>query len=400
MERLGQQRLSHYRFRHNLFQQYVYSNLAETERNYLHEDIALALEEMYGEQAKNIAPQLAWHFEQADNIEKTLEYLLLAGQKAQILGSNKEALIHYKRGLSTITQLPSNSELIAVELGFQAGLGVALLPVEGFQSKQVSIAFGRALELCRQIGGTNSLLMSIYSGLTNYACCNSDLSLQTSLEWANEFKAVAEKQEDLAHLTTAESLLMTIHFNIGHIDKAIELGNSVLHSTNYQTSKKNMIIHYGHDQRVGVAPLLSWMLCFKGKIKEAKTLLIKESPSNFQHAASKGLFLGTFCMCCQAFQATDYFTSLKFKSISEELLKLADEYGYYFWQACGLICHGWVLAQLGEVDEGITEMQQGLNMARMSGGLPMGSYLLIMLAEGLFLKHKYHKALENFRRSI
>ena len=45
MERLGKQRLTHYRFRHNLFQQYVYSSLAETERAYLHEDIALVLEE-------------------------------------------------------------------------------------------------------------------------------------------------------------------------------------------------------------------------------------------------------------------------------------------------------------------------------------------------------------------
>ncbi len=29
IERLGRQKLSHYRFRHNLFQQYIYSNLAE-----------------------------------------------------------------------------------------------------------------------------------------------------------------------------------------------------------------------------------------------------------------------------------------------------------------------------------------------------------------------------------
>src|SRR4029453_2204459 len=46
---LGSQRLSLYRFRHQLFQQYVYHNLAEMERVYLHEAVGTVLEALYGE---------------------------------------------------------------------------------------------------------------------------------------------------------------------------------------------------------------------------------------------------------------------------------------------------------------------------------------------------------------
>ncbi len=221
MERLGKQRLSHYRFRHNLFQQYVYNNLAETERIYLHEDIALALEEMYGEKAQKIAPQLAWHFEQAGNLEKTFEYLLLAGQQAQALGSNKEAIIHYERGLSLMGQLTVTQAIISTELGFQAGLGMALLPVEGFQSKRVSTALERALELCRQVGGTNSQLMTIYAGLAHYALANNNLSMETFLELSSEYKTIADQQEDLGHRATAIALTMSAYFFLGNITQVV-----------------------------------------------------------------------------------------------------------------------------------------------------------------------------------
>jgi hypothetical protein len=61
---LGQQRLSLYRFRHQLFQHYVYHNLTDMERTYLHEAVGNVLEAIYGGQTEPVAVQLARHFEQ------------------------------------------------------------------------------------------------------------------------------------------------------------------------------------------------------------------------------------------------------------------------------------------------------------------------------------------------
>ena len=396
MERLGQQRLSYYRFRHNLFQQYVYSNLTENERTYLHEDIALALEAMYGEKAKDIAPQLAWHFEQADNIEKTFEYLLVAGQQAQMLGSNKEAIAHYERGLALIKQLPSNPEFLPIELGFQAGLGMALAFIEGFPSKKVRAALERVLELCHQVRGVDSRLMPIYAGLSHYAITSNDLSLRTALEWLLEFKAIAEKQEDLAHLASAETMLMTVHCMLGQINKAIELGRAVLSYISFdQESHKSMIRYYSHDQRLVLAPMLSWMLCMKGKLKEARALMAKEQLPDLKHAASKAMFLGTLLYSYEFLN--DDFIDLK--TIAEELLKLANEYGYPLFKAWGFLCHGWARVQLGEVEEGVIEMQQTLTI-KITGELPSGSYVLAKIAEGLYLRNKYDEALNSVEKAF
>ena len=62
LEQVGQ-RLSLYRFQHNLFQKYLYNELDEAERAYLHEDVGNALEELYGDQVDEIVVQLARHFE-------------------------------------------------------------------------------------------------------------------------------------------------------------------------------------------------------------------------------------------------------------------------------------------------------------------------------------------------
>ena len=390
MERLGKQRLSHYRFRHNLFHQYVYNNLAETERIYLHEDIALALEEMYGEKAKKIAPQLAWHFEQAGNLEKTFEYLLLAGQQAQALGSNKEAIIHYERGLALMGQLTITQALTSTELGFQAGLGMALLPVEGFQSERVSTALERALELCRQVGGTNSQLMTIYGGLAQYALSASNLSIQDCLERSTEFRVIAEKQEDLGHVGVADALVVSNYFFLGNINKSIELGRVAVSSLNFeQAIHENMVHHYTQDNRVVLASMLAWALFFKGKVKEAKTIMANQPVPYLRHAASRVFFLAA---AAPIYQCMNDFTHLK--SLTEEVLKIADEYGYFFWTTFGLVYHGWALTKLGETEKGIAEMRQGINGAKMTGGLTLGSCALTMLAEGLWIGGKHDEALD------
>ncbi|NJN95500.1 MAG: hypothetical protein HC875_16010 [Anaerolineales bacterium] len=61
---LGGQRLSQYRFRHILFQKYLYQRLDAAERVYFHEAISTILETLYQSDTIPIAGQLAHHFEE------------------------------------------------------------------------------------------------------------------------------------------------------------------------------------------------------------------------------------------------------------------------------------------------------------------------------------------------
>jgi adenylate cyclase len=110
VQRLGRQRLSLYRFQHNLFQKYLYNNLDEAERSYLHEDVGNVLEELYGDQAEEIAVQLARHFQEAGMVEKAVHYLSLAGEKATQVSAYEEAIALLTRGLELLQTLPESSE--------------------------------------------------------------------------------------------------------------------------------------------------------------------------------------------------------------------------------------------------------------------------------------------------
>jgi predicted ATPase len=99
VKRIGGQRLSLYRFRHNLFQSYLYNNLGQAEREFLHEDVGKVLEELYGDQADEIAVQLARHFEEAGLEEKARHYLYQAGEQARRQYAHEEAVAYLSRAL-------------------------------------------------------------------------------------------------------------------------------------------------------------------------------------------------------------------------------------------------------------------------------------------------------------
>jgi adenylate cyclase len=99
LETHGDQRLARYRFRHILFQRYLYSRLDPLARARLHERVGLALEQLYGEDCDQVAAQLALHFEMALLPGKACEYLYRAGERAVQLSANAEALACFSHAL-------------------------------------------------------------------------------------------------------------------------------------------------------------------------------------------------------------------------------------------------------------------------------------------------------------
>jgi predicted ATPase len=65
---------------------------------------------------------------------------------------------------------------------------------------------------------------------------------------------------------------------------------------------------------------------------------------------------------------------------AEEAIALCEENGFANWLHWGHFHHGWALAELGQPDEGITEMEQGIAGFRRIGGVPFQQYAAALLA--------------------
>jgi len=95
--RIGGIRLSQYEFRHKLFQNYFYQSLDTIQRAHLHEDVGLSLEALFDKNVDAVAIWLARHFAAADDVEKAVNYLLIAAEQSRQAFANAEALIHLEQ---------------------------------------------------------------------------------------------------------------------------------------------------------------------------------------------------------------------------------------------------------------------------------------------------------------
>ncbi len=128
--------LSRYRFRHDLFQTYLYHRLDDVQRPRLHQAVGEALEATYGpcSLGTGVSPaELARHFEAAGLVEKAVDYLLLAGNEAVELSADEEAIELLTHALKLLESLPISPERSERELELQTALGAPLLAMQGWR---------------------------------------------------------------------------------------------------------------------------------------------------------------------------------------------------------------------------------------------------------------------------
>lgn len=100
VERISSQRISRYAFRHQLIQHFLYAQLDEVERTYLHEDMAGVLETLFRDSLDAVAVALAWHYRVAGVAEKGAAYARRAGELAADRHANDEAIGHFTQALA------------------------------------------------------------------------------------------------------------------------------------------------------------------------------------------------------------------------------------------------------------------------------------------------------------
>jgi tetratricopeptide (TPR) repeat protein len=215
--RLQGQCLSRYRFQHIFFQRYLYNSLDEVERVHLHEQVANALEALFGSQEEallgaDVAVQLALHFRKAGIPGKAIHYLLLAGRRAARLSAYQEGIAHLNHGLALLTTLPASVERDRQELDLQLALGLALEGAKGIPAPEVVKAYSRAQELSQRVGSA-ATRCRVLGQLSVYHYVVADQ--RKALLLAREALRVAEEADDPLHVALGHWYLGIAFFALG-----------------------------------------------------------------------------------------------------------------------------------------------------------------------------------------
>ena len=209
LQRVKNRLLSRYRFRHILFQKYLYGSLDEVLRAHLHGQVGIALENLFGpeEGVAAAAVQLALHFQIARIDEKAVHYLHLASDRAMQLSAYHEVVAHASRALELLKNIPESTDRDEQELALCLTLGIADTGAKGGQLSEVRNTYNRARQLCEKLGKKYELVQ-VLGGLAIFYYVRAEHSKAQKL---------ALEALDLAQAIGDPSLMMLCHWYLGFI---------------------------------------------------------------------------------------------------------------------------------------------------------------------------------------
>lgn len=374
IQRMAGERLSRYRFRHILFQKYLYSNLDEVERAYLHEGVGNALEELYGDQAGEIAVQLALHFEKAGLTEKAVRYLHRAGERAVQLSAYQEAVAHLTRGLALLMTLPDSPKRAQQELDLHLSLSRAW--VVEIPSREWEKTIVRARELCQQMGKTSELCR-VLGDLAIFHYVRAEYRQARGL--AEEALNLAQQAQDPVLAALEHWILGCILFSLGkhaaahaHFEQMIAF---------YEPQRHYPIFLSLRGSDAGVSALAYdacclWCLGYPEQAlrRSQEALALARE---LDHAFSL-TDVHCFAGCVLNEMRRD---APALKNEAEELMRLSGGMDASSFLGTGNCYWGEALTKLGQVQEGIAQMRQGLTIRQSVDTLCYLSGILGALAE-------------------
>src|SRR5262249_11915710 len=156
----------------------------------LHRRIGEQGEAVYGERAREIAAELAMHFERGQDYKRAAKYFQQAADLCIRRFAYREAVTLARRGVGVLWRPPDNPERAAQELRLQRTLGVPLMSTEGYAAVGVGSAYTRARELSQQLGEMPDIAEVLW-GLRAFYTVRAELG--NAQEIAEEFLRLSER---------------------------------------------------------------------------------------------------------------------------------------------------------------------------------------------------------------
>jgi predicted ATPase len=364
-----------YIFKHALTQEVAYNALLVGRRKQLHERAGAALESMFAEQLEDHLEELAHHYGRSDNVAKAVEYLGRAGQRALQRSAYADAISCLTAAADLLQKLPDSSERIQRELLLQLALGRALSAVKGNAAPEAEHPYVRARELCERLGETPELFPALF-GLFGVHLLRGEL--RKAYELAEQLLRRAQSARDPVGLMRARIALGYSSYFMGeflpareHLESAISLYDPERH--------RPLVSRYGGvDAGVGSLSHAAWTLWHLGYPNQAlkrgnEALTLAGRISHPFSLGFAGSFVGILCRFRREASAA--------QEHAESAIALCAEHGFSQVSALAISLRGWAIAEQGQNEEGIAQIQEGLAAYRATGAELWRPSFLCLLAE-------------------
>jgi adenylate cyclase len=361
-------------FAHGLYQEALFGDLPPARRAALSLALAEALARLNGTENPAAAAELACLYEAGRDFDSAARQFWLAAQNAARVSAHRESARLARRGLARLEALPGAPERVALELPLQTLLGLQLQVTEGFAAPEARKAYTRARELCRAAPGP--ALFPVLWGLFLFSKARSDLP--RAEEMAGELLTLARQLKDLDLQLQAHQALGVTAFCRGepavavhHVEQAAALYDPNRHQAHS--------FLFGQDPGIickAYGAVALWLLGYPDQAERQSDAAVQASRE--LSATSRAVAMHFAAMLHQL--RRDATRSL---ACAESSAAIGAEHGFSFWHAGGGVLSGWALATLGEKDEGLEQLRDGLIDWLATDSVTYQPYYLGLLGEVL-----------------
>jgi DNA-binding winged helix-turn-helix (wHTH) protein/predicted ATPase len=369
-----------YGFLHALHQEVVYQRLTARQRQRLHLRIGEREEAGYGERAREIAAELAVHFEQGRDYRRAVQYLVQAGRNAVWRCAPQEAINLLTKGRTLLETWPDTGERAERELRLQNTLTPALMMSKGPGAPELENVLERRRQLCEQLGESQQLFWTLMGLCSVYVMA---VRYRTAHELAQECLHLAHSvPSSTDQLIWVQYVLGVIYFCQGefvlarsHLEQSIALYDPLQHRSHTFRQGQNLLVSALH-----YLALVLWHLGYPDQalktIHNAFTLA-----QELSHPYSLAI-VSSFAMLLHQYRRE----ARPIQERAEVVATISAEQGFLFWSTFETLLQGWVLAEQGQGEEGIAQILQCLAALREMGTDWLRPHFLALLAEAYWKK--------------
>ncbi len=377
---------AHYEFQHALYQETLYEHVPLTQRTEWHRKVGERLEQGYGEHTRDIAAELALHFERGQDPDRASAYHQQAGEEAFKRSAHHEAILYLTKALQFLHRLTPGPTRDQREVLLQSLLGLQILQTNGFTTSEGGQALARAHELCQQFPNNAQFFPNLYSLFRYYVTISDRENARDTRDQLVHLAQQTNEAEALAISLTSQGGMAMFwgepQIARPYLQQAISLEEGV--------DSVSLLIKYGEETRITCWHFLSWVLWTLGFPDQSKTQA-KEALSRAKTLNNP--FTHVFSLLQNAIthmMQRDYAQALCF---SHEALTFAQQHGYQQWEAESLRLSSSIQRIQGKTPEGDMNQEPHVPLQQSIDTHPPFPCTMALMIESTWQSGQYHEGL-------
>lgn len=363
-----------YVFKHAMVQDTAYDSLLKARREGLHAAIVQQLQARYPETVQHQPALLARHASAAGMASTAIPYWRRASEQAINRLALHEAAAHLQAGLQASEGLPANAERDQVELQLHASLGTVHMLGKGWAAPEVEQAYKRANELASAADKVDEAIWPLW-GVCVYHQVRGEIGQAQAI--GRRMGTVA-RQANSRHAWLVHNMMQTqLCFYGGQLPDVPAFCEQVEHGFN-DPQDRNLIALYSTD--------LKLVSMVHGLHAQWIMGQVDDLDAAYAEIEQRALALAHPYSLAWA-RTWGVMAYLHAGDLDRLLPRLqagwhqADEHGFAYVSALARFAMGWCRTQLGQVEDGIALMTQGLAAFQATGAGIVLPFFLTLMAE-------------------